>query len=110
MILKNMDGWRRLSPDDPLVSIRNATLGWRKHAGHGCLYVFEYRLPTSPGTYRRRYSMEMHVSVQSNEARITYDLPMGREGHVLSAVEEALVSLGNVARLSLAGAVQQTTP
>ena len=107
MIPHHSDGWRTLGKDDPMVVLHNAVLGWRKRTDYGAVYVFEYHLPTSPGKYMRRYLMEVSVSAEPCECRITVDLPANVAPDFLGKTEVLLTSLGALTKAALAGLVQR---
>ena len=94
MIPHHSDGWRTLGKDDPMVVSHNAVLGWRKRTDYGAVYVFEYHLPTEPGKYKRRFLMEVSVSAEPCEGRITVDLPVLTLTDQFKRIENLLVSLG----------------
>ena len=88
------DGWRTLGSKNPMVQAHNAKSGWRKRTEYGSVYVFEYHLPTSPGKYKRRFLMEVSVSAEPCEGRITVDLPVLTLTDQFKRIEDLLVSLG----------------
>jgi len=88
------DGWRMLGPNDPMVELKSAKNGWRKRTEYGAVYVFEYHLPTEPGKYKRRFLMEVSVSAEPCEGRITVDLPVLTLTDQFKRIEDLLVSLG----------------
>lgn len=99
MILRNQDGWRRLSNDDPMLMVTHARYGWRKAVVPGVLYVFEIHVPVEDNRTQRRYLLTLNVR-GATSGRISIDLPVGRENAVLEMVESLVVALGTVLRLA----------
>lgn len=101
MVLRNMDGWRRLGTDNVILKLHSAHAGWRKATPAGDIYVFEYCLQGSP--YRRRYSMVLYIASAPAESRIVVDLPRGKEANVLNGMVELLASTGTILNMALKG-------
>jgi hypothetical protein len=101
MVLLQMDGWRRLTPDNVLLDLYGAHSAWKKKVDAGCIYVFEHCMPGRP--YHKRFSMVMFLQYAPGESRISVDLPHGRETQVLGRLVELLDSTGVLLNMALKG-------
>ena len=102
MVLRNMDGWRRLPDDNVPVLMRNAVAGWRKRTEQGPILAFEFHLPRPDRLPLKRYRLVVPVQGEAG-CEIALDLPRyATDAHVKRA-EELLLGAAASLKYGLEG-------